>query len=274
MINSRHTKMFTRKRSASNKERSSNTIIGVPYSAEQQQSRPPSSLLSRPDDADSKPCVFKIRLASDRAQLKSASVLIRRRYDWRGYKADGVTKQGPDFITLVASHGDETLATLSVGLDSMAGLLADELYPDQVQVLRRLDYRLCEFVKLAVDASSQSKALLATLFHVAFIYAKKIHGRSHVLIEVNPRHVNFYKAALGFEAIGDPRLNPRVDAPAVLMLLDLEHAADQIKLLGGRRDLRRRARSIYPYICSPEEEECIRMRLLDVECAESPATPI
>ena len=43
------------------------------------------------------------------------------------------------------------------------------------------------------------------------------HSFDYVVIEVNPRHVRYYERMLGFEVIGPERMNPRVEAPAVLL---------------------------------------------------------
>jgi hypothetical protein len=38
---------------------------------------------------------------------------------------------------------------------------------------------------------------------------------------VNPRHAGFYEKILGFAVVGAERICPRVNAPALLMRLDL-----------------------------------------------------
>ncbi|HEX5682769.1 MAG TPA: long-chain N-acyl amino acid synthase [Ideonella sp.] len=240
------------------------TVFGFPYGLERQQDNPSSAqdaLAEGAADSEER-SEFKIRLARDALRLESASILIRRRYEWRGYKTDGAVKPRSDFITLVASIANASVATVSVGLDFGGGLLAEELYPDEVQVLRGRGYRLCEFVKLAVDTNSRSNAILGAIFHVAVIYAKRIHNRSHVLVEVNPRHAKFYEVLLGLKVIGEARTNSRVNAPAVLMLLDLEYAGEQISMFRSRSTLRRRERSIYTFAFSEEEEESIYRRLI------------
>jgi hypothetical protein len=74
-----------------------------------------------------------------------------------------------------------------------------------------------------------------------------------VVIEVNPRHVRFYQRSLGFTTIGPQRQNRRVDAPAVLLRLDLAHAREQIDRLAGRAT-EGSVRSLYPYFFSGPEE--------------------
>jgi len=62
-----------------------------------------------------------------------------------------------------------------------------------------------------------NKPVLATLFHTAYLYSSVVRGYTFLVIEVNPRHVAFYRRALRFEPLGPVRTNERVNAPAVLM---------------------------------------------------------
>lgn len=207
------------------------------------------------------PKVIKIRLADSDGHRKSASFLVQRRYAWRGYKTSGVPANAPDRITLSASDRDQIIATISVGLDSAKGMFVDKLYRPEIDRIREQNRKVCEFTKLAVESSIRSKTVLATLFHIAFIYARRIHGCSDLVVEVNPRHVIFYERMLGFREMGPERVDPRVRAPAVLLHLDLDHAQRQIAELGGHMELITVTRSLYPYFFSPREEAGIELRL-------------
>ncbi|TEX49967.1 MAG: hypothetical protein CFR70_00705 [Rhodocyclaceae bacterium] len=48
-------------------------------------------------------------------------------------------------------------------------------------------------------------------------YTHAVFGCSDAVIEVNRRHAGFYSRRFGHARIGDEKLCPRVDAPAVLM---------------------------------------------------------
>jgi hypothetical protein len=66
---------------------------------------------------------------------------------------------------------------------------------------------------------------------------------------------------LGFCRVAGERLDPAVNAPAVLMRLDLAHCASEIERLGGQRAEKGRERSFYPYFFDPREAETIVARL-------------
>ena len=207
---------------------------------------------------------FKVRLAETHQQRDDVSLLISKMYTWRGYEISATAMDHPHRVTLVASTNDATLATITIGFDSSIGLLADELYRTEVDVFRREGKRLFEFIKLAVDGNVRSKHLLASIFHLSYIYACKIQEHTDVFIEVNPRHVNFYQSMLGFNKLGAEKMNQRVKAPAVLLGLDWEYADRQIQQFGGKPHLGSGERSLYPYFFSPEEEQQITKHLRQV----------
>jgi len=165
--------------------------------------------------------LVKIRAADSSGQRSSASILIKRMYETRGYPPANLPDTNtPDLITLTASEYDAVLGTISIAFDSAAGLLCEQLYPDEIDLLRGRGLRLCEFTKFAVDRVVRSRRVLASLFHVAYIYAHRIRKFDQLLIEVNPRHVRYYEHVLGFTVSGPQRMNLRVKAPAVPALSD------------------------------------------------------
>ena len=202
---------------------------------------------------------FKIRLANRQGTRRQAGLLVNRRYVERGYGEQEIGEK-PQRLTIVAYDGDVPVGTLSMGLDGPAGLLCDELYGLEIDLLRVRGRKVLELVKLAADASSARIQTMAALFHVAFINAYHIHGYDDAVMEINPRHVNFYRNRLGFKLLGPNRLNKRVNAPAVLMHCSLTEMENYIKTSGGCAELRG-DRSLYPYFFSPQDAEGIRQRL-------------
>jgi hypothetical protein len=207
--------------------------------------------------------LLKICVVQEQSERRRTSALIERRYAWRGYSATPLPDGSDGKITLSALVDDSTVATITAGLDVRDGLYVAALYPDAVGELRNEGRKLCEFTKLAVDESSRSPAILGAIFHVACMYAIEVHRCTDVLIEVNPRHVRFYERMLGFTQVAEERLDPEVNAPAVLLRLDLRHCAREIERLGGRRQHVRGERSFYPHFFSPEKaaEVVDRLRL-------------
>lgn len=204
---------------------------------------------------------FMIRLADTDEGRNSASLLISKMYATRGYNVAKIEKD-PNRITLAASDKGVVIGTVTLGIDSEKGILADEIFRDHADQYRARGAKLCEITKLAFDPQVKSKMALASLFHMLFIYARYVYQCTDVLIEVNPRHRRFYSTMLDFTDQAELRHNTRVDAPAYLMWLSVEHMAQQIERLGGTSSHPGTERSLYPYFFSKREEIGLANRII------------
>jgi len=210
---------------------------------------------------------YGIRLTDTSDGRNTASMLINRMYAWRGYAGNHQPSSDPNRITLTATDKGDVVGTLSIGIDSEVGLMADEIFKDELDAHRRRGAKLCEFTKFAFDPSVRSKTALANVFHLAVIYARDMHGCTDIVIEVNPRHRRFYERMLGFRKEGELKINPRVDAPAYLLRVNLAFVTEQIDRFGGTwaAEGETEERSFYPYFFSPREERGIINRLLRMD---------
>jgi hypothetical protein len=207
---------------------------------------------------------FMIRAADSHRERRSASGLVERMYMARGYETAPAHGEGSSHRkTFLASEHNVPIGTLTIGTDSDEGLTVEGTFAREVAQFRAAGLRICEFTKLAMDRCARSPRLLAALFHVAYIYAHRIKDLTHLVIEVNPRHVRYYETMLGFTVIGAPRHNARVNAQAVLLSLDLSYAREQIAIFGGRPGMAATERSAYPHFFSAIDEAGIASRLLN-----------
>lgn len=212
-----------------------------------------------------------IRLADCDGVRNRANMLLNRMYSWRGYGASHKLPVAPNCVTFTASSCDDIIGTLTLTVDSPAGLALDLTFGDELSKLRSAPgARLCELAKFAFDASSPSRPRLAALFHIIFIYGSMHYDCTDLLIEVNPRHRRYYEVMLGFKSIGAPRTNPTVNAPAQLMWLNVSAIRRNIDRHAGQ-DLEA-ARSLYPYFFSATEEEGIYGRLAGMGNERAPAS--
>ena len=157
-----------------------------------------------------------------------------------------------------------SLARSDSVLTPPTGLSADELYRAEIDRLRAAGCRVCEFTRLAVDRTAASKSVLAGLFHTAYLYASKICGYTHAVIEVNPRHVVFYAKELKFDQIGPERLNSQVNAPAVLLCAPFATIAAGLAKYAGAHPPPGTKRTLFHYGFTPKEEDGVLMRLYDL----------
>jgi ribosomal protein S18 acetylase RimI-like enzyme len=202
---------------------------------------------------------YSVRRAATVLEYMGTASLVKQMYSRRGYLTEGITPlpRHDNTITLDAHDAQQIMATLTIRFDSHdTGLFADALYVKEIDQFRATGRKVCELTKLAVDPRYGSKELMASLFQLAYLYAHVIHGATDTCIEVNPRHVGFYKRMLGFQEIGEARTCPRVNAPAVLLHIECDYMRRQIARHSGKaHGYRSSEKSLYPYFlnCSAED---------------------
>lgn len=206
--------------------------------------------------------LFKLRFAQQDEVFNHASMLVQKRYAWRGFPKAQLKKY-PNRITILSFHQEKIVGTVTVGYDSEEGMLADEIYKPEIDSLRAQGKRVGELSKLAIDENIGSKQLLASLIHIAYLYGV-IHECTDAIIEIVPRHKAFYERMLGFKQIGEEKMNNRVNFPVLLMHLELDYMRQQIETLGGKGKAAK-DRSLYPYFFSAHDQEGILGRLLREE---------
>lgn len=176
-----------------------------------------------------------IRRITEPHEQIAADSLVRRMYAWRGYLVNRQFSglHDPDRTTLAAWMDHELVATITLTRDNGRSLLCETLYPNEIAKLRVSTPKICEYSRLATDREFSSPALLENFFRTAYNYARTHFGSTDAVVEINPRHSRYYERELGFSRIGERRVCPRVDAPAILLHRDLrrpfsKHATEEI----------------------------------------------
>jgi len=208
---------------------------------------------------------YRLLVAATRATRKRAYALAHRVYHGCGYASEGREwivspfDADPNTLTLLAQDADgRDVATISLVFDGAARLPCDEIYGEELDALRGQGRQLVEVTRLAIDAANQhSKALLVRLFNFIYIFARRVKGFDDFVIEVNPRHVNYYRRLLCFEVSGPERPCPRVQgAPALLLRLDLSLAESEQRRIGGH-GAAANERTLYSHFYSWLEEGAV-----------------
>jgi hypothetical protein len=175
-------------------------------------------------------------IAITEQEHRVSDALVSDRYSWRGY---GAAPRGTAAaveqreVTLLAWSADDAVGTMTMGFDNGSGLLVDETYTDELDAIRAKGRTVCEFTRFAVSAAADSKATISGLFDLSYVLGRKMLGVTDVVVEVNPRHVGFYRRAFGFEPIADVRTCERVNAPAVLLRLDVSRLEGRMRDVGA-----------------------------------------
>jgi hypothetical protein len=182
--------------------------------------------------------VLQLVLARSPEHLDAADDLVRKRYKWRGYEVEGADavaessqKRSSQELTFLAASGETAVGTLTLGLDGPAGLLAEAEYGEVIGAFRAAGHRMCELTRLALAERIDSKIVLAGLFSFAHAAARTLRGVTHVFIEVNPRHVQFYSRVLGFAVVASGKFCERVRAQSVLLGVELEVLEARLRTL-------------------------------------------
>jgi len=210
--------------------------------------------------------IIRMRLARPRLPTEVRPLaeqtgdLIARRYSARGFQVPR-SAADPNLYTFAAYESGQLVGTVSMRFDSPAGLMAEQLYTEEIGGLRARNLRMCEFTRLALDEQAMSKEVLGSLFHSCYLYAHVVCGLTHAVIEVNPRHVAFYRRVLHFKQHGEQRHNKRVDAPAILLALDFSVIAAELDRFFANPDWRSQTKSFFVHWFSPDDAAGIVGRL-------------
>lgn len=124
-----------------------------------------------------------------------------------------------DTLTIVAYHGTKEVGTITVNTQNV--LPFEEIF--NCEMVNDPNFKGAELTRLAIDEEYRNnKEILLGMFNLVFAYSRFVKNCSHLVIEVNPRHVKFYERILGFTPVAENVSCPRVrGAPAVLLMGDL-----------------------------------------------------
>jgi hypothetical protein len=207
--------------------------------------------------------LIDFRMADSDVQRLSASALINRMYSWRGYSSNHEVAAKPNWSTFMVRSDEEIIGTLTLTVDSVAGLAIDETFAKELEPFRaHPGASLCQLTKFAFDPSPNSRPLLARLFHIIYIYGTQCYECTDLFIEVNPRHVRFYEIMLGFGRVGPLKTNSAVDAPSQLMRLKVSDIRRYIDSYAGCEQ--QTGRSLYLHFFEPAEERQVEDRIADI----------
>ena len=179
---------------------------------------------------------FELRVADTRGSRRQSSELVNAMYSWRGYDVEGEHDARLNELTVQVCRDERVIATMTICRDAEDGIPADSLYKAEIDGFRARGARLCELTRLAVDPTHRSKEVLGALFGYAHFHSAICGGVTDALIEVNPRHMLFYKRVMKFRQVGEEKVCARVNAPAVLLHQELAAIGRQIQEAAERHE--------------------------------------
>lgn len=153
----------------------------------------------------------------------------------------------PTTSTLLASHNGRVVGTVSLIRESLAGFPMQRIF--NIDAIRDAGGNIAEVSALAIDRRFQAKGgiILFPLMKFMYEYATKLFDTRHLVIAVNPRHIQFYESILFFRRLKQNPV-PHYDfvngAPAVGAHLDLKRAPKIFKMYYNRKALEK---NLYRY---------------------------
>lgn len=212
---------------------------------------------------------IKTKIATEEREFEEVKSLISEMYSWRGYHIDkGTIFSSKDncYSTIISYENGEAIGTFSMIFDNPnTRFNSDYQYSHIIEKLRENNEVICEISKLATSSKIKSKRYIAYLFSILYMSCK-LHNVTSIIIEVNPRHEDYYKKMLGFESLDNGECE-RVKAPGILMRLNLEFATEQIQLSHSGIKLR----NLYNLFLNKDQMENLKKFLMYSQPCEFPS---
>lgn len=162
-------------------------------------------------------------------------------------------------ILIVLDRNKNIAGSLTLVFNEDGKLPVEKIYSDEIKFLKRKGEKLVEISRLVISHEYRnSKEVLLLLINYLMIYSYHVKKYSSLVIEVNPRHKNYYKSLLDFKEIGTERPCPMVqNAPAILLHLPLKQYQAKIFNLINAPDSNHKARSLYTAFLKPDQEALV-----------------
>lgn len=163
---------------------------------------------------------YRVFVAREAAHYEDAFSLLHVAYVYQGLESPRgatmrITPQHvlPEATVFVAYEGDVIVGTMTVTLDSPAGLVLDKDYPAELAELRRRGERLVEYGSLAIVRRCWHTGVTTLLNNAVCLWTQHILRATRIVMGVNPAAREVYAAMYGFEPLGAPRQHAELAAP-------------------------------------------------------------
>ncbi|MCK5607327.1 hypothetical protein KAR91_35920 [Candidatus Pacearchaeota archaeon] len=179
-----------------------------------------------------------------RQEIEQAYSLVYQEYLNRGYVKENMAKLRtsifnvlPGVTTFVAMFEDKVIATATIIPDTPLGLPMDDLYYEELNVLRNDHKKISEISMLANSTlmigegislmlNAKKMFIVFYLFKHMFDYVKDYLGLDFICITINPKH-NLTYESLYFKDFGGLKEYDKVNgAPALGKCLDIHSVED------------------------------------------------
>jgi hypothetical protein len=210
---------------------------------------------------------FTIKIANTLEERESAFRLAYQVYLEKGYIKNNANEwmiqpydANPETITLIVQDDQKQIAgTITLVFSESTKLPAERIYSDEIASLKAKSDKMVEISRLAINPEYRnSKEVMQLLINYLMIYSSYVKNYTSLVIQVNPRHVCYYKTLLKFDEIGTEKACPSVqNAPAILLHLPLSRCHAEIMRYSNAAIGEKRDRSLYQYFLKHEQENLV-----------------
>lgn len=210
---------------------------------------------------------FTIKIANTLEEREAVFHLGYQIYLEKGYIKENANQwliQNYDFdsetvVLIVQDQNKKIAGSVTIVFDGYSKLPANSIYGDELNSLRNSGAKMAELSRLVISPDYRnSKEILVLLFNYLAIYIHHVRKYNSFVVQVNPRHKNYYKTLLNFEEVGQEKPCPHVQsAPAVLLFLATSKYQSEVKRCAGLKNLHTKERSLYPHFLTAEQENLV-----------------
>lgn len=217
-------------------------------------------------DADAKQ-EYTIKIANTLEEREAAFKLGYTTYLEKGYIKENLEERliceydfNSETVVLIVQDKQKNIAgTLTLVFDDALELPANKVYHQELDFIKKTHRRNAEICRFVINSAYRnSKEILVLLFNYTAIYINKVKNYDGLVIEVTPRHKNYYKDLLHFKEFGKEKCCPQVqDTVGVLLHLSTLDYQNAIKDIKNNVNTNKKDRSLYPYFLKAEQEELV-----------------
>lgn len=210
---------------------------------------------------------YSIKIANTVKERDAAFTLAYKTYLEKGFIQENESKRHIceyDFnhetvILIVQDKEKNIVGSATLVFEENFEIPAKKVYPEEMGLIKKVSKKNTEICRFVINSNSRySKEILILLFNYAAIYIHKVKKYDGLVIEVNPRHKNYYKELMHFDEIGTEKQCPQVqDAPGILLFLSASKYHNIIENQKYEIKSNKKSRSLFPFFLKPEQENLV-----------------
>ena len=176
---------------------------------------------------------FRVCVARDVTQYEDAFHLLHIAFAYQGIENVRSNKMRitpqhvlPEATVLVAYEKDQCVGTMTVTLDSPAGLPLEHDYAEPIEMLREQEAGIVEYGSLAVVRRCWSAGVTVLLNIAATYWSVNMLQATDIVMGVNPKAAPVYRAMYAFRPLGGSKDHASLVAPVIGMTTHLPHVRE------------------------------------------------